>query len=244
MNAAVSNPTESLTLPVLGMTCASCQHHVEDALRSTAGIQSAHVDLIANRASVDFDPVIASPEAVVQAIRSAGYDAVLPRSDASGAGSHEDSATAGADRKALITLIAGAAAMLLAMPLGTEMGALDHSLMRLFPWLYSLSPSLIRWFLLIVTAVLMVWAGRGIWFCRNSAILLFFGLTARCWKVMRQTLNPVVAKVLKRLHYPLDVILLCVRWYSAYPLSLRKPGGNDGRAWDFCRSLDRAPLGD
>jgi transposase-like protein len=38
---------------------------------------------------------------------------------------------------------------------------------------------------------------------------------------MRQALNPVMAKVLKRLHYPLDVILLCVRWYSAYPLSLR-----------------------
>ena len=31
----------------------------------------------------------------------------------------------------------------------------------------------------------------------------------------------MVAKVLERLHYPLDVILLCVRWYSAYPLSLR-----------------------
>ena len=30
-----------------------------------------------------------------------------------------------------------------------------------------------------------------------------------------------MAKVLKRLHYPLDVILLCVRWYVAYPLSLR-----------------------
>jgi putative transposase len=27
--------------------------------------------------------------------------------------------------------------------------------------------------------------------------------------------------VLKRLHYPLDVILLCVRWYVAYSLSLR-----------------------
>ena len=38
---------------------------------------------------------------------------------------------------------------------------------------------------------------------------------------MRQALNPVIAKVLKRLHYPLKVILLCVRWYSAYPLSLR-----------------------
>jgi putative transposase len=30
-----------------------------------------------------------------------------------------------------------------------------------------------------------------------------------------------VTKVLKRLHYPLDVILLCVRWYVAYSLSLR-----------------------
>jgi transposase-like protein len=27
--------------------------------------------------------------------------------------------------------------------------------------------------------------------------------------------------VLKRLHYPLEVILTCVRWYVAYPLSLR-----------------------
>ncbi|MGF6967280.1 transposase-like protein [Paraburkholderia sp. WC7.3g] len=35
------------------------------------------------------------------------------------------------------------------------------------------------------------------------------------------TVNPAVARVLKRLHYPLDVILTCVRWYVAYPLSLR-----------------------
>lgn len=38
---------------------------------------------------------------------------------------------------------------------------------------------------------------------------------------MRQNLNPAVARVLKRLHYPFDVILMCVRWYVAYPLSLR-----------------------
>jgi len=38
---------------------------------------------------------------------------------------------------------------------------------------------------------------------------------------MKQNLNPAVAKVLKRLHYRLDIILLCVRWYVAYPLSLR-----------------------
>jgi putative transposase len=33
-------------------------------------------------------------------------------------------------------------------------------------------------------------------------------------------LNPAVAHVLKRLHFRLDVILICVRWYVAYGLSL------------------------
>jgi transposase-like protein len=28
-------------------------------------------------------------------------------------------------------------------------------------------------------------------------------------------------KVLKRLHYPLEIMLVCARWYAAYPLSLR-----------------------
>ena len=27
--------------------------------------------------------------------------------------------------------------------------------------------------------------------------------------------------VLQRLHYPLEVMLVCVRWYAAYPLSFR-----------------------
>src|SRR5271168_808294 len=30
--------------------------------------------------------------------------------------------------------------------------------------------------------------------------------------------------VIKRLHYPLEVMLTCVRWYVAYPLSLRRVG--------------------
>ena len=37
----------------------------------------------------------------------------------------------------------------------------------------------------------------------------------------RKTLAAGIGKVLKRLHYPLDVIVLCVRWYVAYSLSLR-----------------------
>ena len=28
-------------------------------------------------------------------------------------------------------------------------------------------------------------------------------------------------KVIQRLYYPIEVMLVCVRWYAAYPLSLR-----------------------
>jgi Cu+-exporting ATPase len=158
----MATPTESITLPILGMSCASCQQAVEKALRATKGVESAHVDLMSHRASVVFDPAQVAPAQLVEAVRASGYDAVLPRSGASPQTSSDASAD-GAERKALATIIVGAAAMLLAMPLGAEMGKLDHALMRVFPWLYALPPELLRWFLLLLTAAMMVWAGRGIY---------------------------------------------------------------------------------
>ncbi len=152
--------TESLTLPVLGMTCASCQHHVEAALLSTPGVQSARVDLMGNRASVVFDPGVIAPEALVEAIRGAGYDAVLTRP---GEPSHPSPDPDSSSIKAYVTLAAGAAAMLLAMPLAGEMGSIDHELMRIVPWLYAFPPAPLRWFLLILTASIISWAGRGIY---------------------------------------------------------------------------------
>src|SRR5476651_1930284 len=38
---------------------------------------------------------------------------------------------------------------------------------------------------------------------------------------MKQSLTPALARVFKRLHYPFDVMLMCVRWYVAYGLSVR-----------------------
>ncbi len=146
------------------MTCASCQHHVETALLATVGVQSAHVDLMTNRANVKFDPAAATPSSLVEAIRAAGYDAVIPRADAGSAqASSDDAISVAAARKAWATLAAGAAAMLLAMPLDTEMGALDHALMAMAPWLYALPAAPVRWSLLAMTAALMAWAGRSIY---------------------------------------------------------------------------------
>lgn len=159
--------TESLDLPVLGMTCAACQHHVEGALRSTAGVESARVDLMAHRANVIFDPAVARPEQLVAAIRGAGYDAVLPRAGEATADSAERGEEKSAGRKAWVTIVAGAVAMLLAMPLGPQsmsgMGGADRALMRILPWLYAIPADDLRWALLILTAMILVWAGRTIY---------------------------------------------------------------------------------
>ncbi|KLU24471.1 hypothetical protein EOS_20030 [Caballeronia mineralivorans PML1(12)] len=40
-------------------------------------------------------------------------------------------------------------------------------------------------------------------------------------KMLRKAVPVGLTKVLKRRHYPLDVILRWVRWYVAYSLSLR-----------------------
>ena len=34
-------------------------------------------------------------------------------------------------------------------------------------------------------------------------------------------MNQTLCRVFKRLHYPIVVMLVCVRWYVGYPLSLR-----------------------
>jgi putative transposase len=37
----------------------------------------------------------------------------------------------------------------------------------------------------------------------------------------QKLMNETLRRVFRRLHYPIEVILVCVRWYVAYPLSLR-----------------------
>jgi Cu+-exporting ATPase len=192
------------------MTCASCQRHVEQALRSTAGVAEARVDLMAHRARVVFDPAVAQPEKLVAAIRHAGYDAVLPRGD-SGTGASRNADT-GAARKAWVMLIAGAVAMVLSMPLGSPMGATDHALMRALPWLYALPAPALRWTLLILTAVLMVWAGGSIFInawrgllhrTTNMNTLVSLGTGAAFLYSVFATIRPAIG-----MHVYYDAVLL------------------------------------
>ena len=63
------------TLPVEGMSCASCVARVEKALAAVPGVLSASVNLAAKSGSVEYVPGIADREALRLAVMDAG-DAV------------------------------------------------------------------------------------------------------------------------------------------------------------------------
>lgn len=60
-------------LKVDGMTCEMCVGHVQKALQSVSGVQSAQVDLAAGRATVQHDD--ASENAMIEAVGEEGYEA-------------------------------------------------------------------------------------------------------------------------------------------------------------------------
>jgi Cu+-exporting ATPase len=63
-----------LTLPIDGMTCASCVNRIERFLRKTPGVDTATVNLATEMATIRYLPDLAGPSAFVAAIESAGYD--------------------------------------------------------------------------------------------------------------------------------------------------------------------------
>ncbi len=67
-------PTESVHLPIKGMTCGNCARSVERTLASTPGVTKASVDLQAASALVEYDTDLVKPEVLANAVRDLGYE--------------------------------------------------------------------------------------------------------------------------------------------------------------------------
>ncbi len=68
-------PSETLTLSIGGMTCASCVGRVERALKKTAGVAAALVNLTTEEARVSAPTGVVAMAALVAAVERAGYAA-------------------------------------------------------------------------------------------------------------------------------------------------------------------------
>ncbi|WP_437576654.1 heavy-metal-associated domain-containing protein [Sorangium sp. So ce887] len=61
-------------LQVGGMSCPSCIRHIDSALRELDGVAEVDVRLREGTVVVQHDPASASVDALVEAVRGAGYD--------------------------------------------------------------------------------------------------------------------------------------------------------------------------
>src|SRR5579871_1295111 len=69
----LASPAQEVSLPIGGMTCASCVRRVEKALARVPGVRDARVNLATERASVAYDPAMATLDQIAAAIATAGY---------------------------------------------------------------------------------------------------------------------------------------------------------------------------
>ena len=173
---------ERMALNVSGMTCAACQGRVQRALETTPGVLSASVNLLTGDASVTYDPAVASPDAVAEAVRATGYGAEVPAPSRGIAGDQEDRDRALAEEyrglrlRAAASLAIGVIAMVVSMPVMSAhahaVGAsndpfmrwaaerLDPLLAAAFPWLYAIDHLVLLKVLMVATTGVILFAGR------------------------------------------------------------------------------------
>ena len=154
-DAGYTPMVEKVTIPVSGISCASCVATIEEALRRSPGVVSATVNFATNAATVEFAPVAATVADLRRTIRDAGYEP-LEAAEGSALADHEKMAREREIRTLKRKLAAG---IVLSVP--TVLGSMHHW----FPWV----PEILQnfWALWAFTTPVQFWVGaqfyRGAW---------------------------------------------------------------------------------
>ncbi len=147
---------ERSDLTVKGMHCASCTTRVENALKRVPGVQEATVNLLAERAAVQFDPQQAKPEDLIAALDVAGYDGQVANFERFGTevSAEQEHAhlteTQDLTRRFLVSLILTVPVLIMGM--GPHVGLIPMRWMMYGWW---------NWVQLVLTIPVLFWAGSG-----------------------------------------------------------------------------------
>ncbi len=68
---------KTISIPVLGMTCAGCAVSVESMIGAQEGVKQAAVNYATQKVSVTYDQEVTKPESFQKAVQSVGYDLIL-----------------------------------------------------------------------------------------------------------------------------------------------------------------------
>jgi len=152
-------PGERATIPVRGMSCASCVAKIESGLASHPGVLTASVNFAAEHATVEYVPAQVAVEDLRRAIRELGYE---PGEVAETAASAEDlSEQEARSHQTLLRKLRWKIAVGAAVSVPVFLGSYP----ALFPWV----PDILQNFVVlwILTTPIQFWAGwqfyRGAW---------------------------------------------------------------------------------
>ncbi|MGH2521219.1 MAG: heavy metal translocating P-type ATPase [Anaerolineales bacterium] len=140
--------SEKVTLPIGGMTCASCVNTIERALKRVDGVIAANANLAAERATIEFVPSLAGLPDFKRAITDVGYE--VRETPAEGE-VVEDREREARRREANTLWLKFIVSAVLSVPIFLG------SFPEWFPW----APSLLQnpWTLLALTTPVQFWAG-------------------------------------------------------------------------------------
>ncbi|GAA4054953.1 heavy metal translocating P-type ATPase [Hymenobacter glaciei] len=146
--------TETATLDIEGMTCASCASAVEKSLSRAPGVQSALVNFATEKATVHYLPGQASPATLKEAVVNAGYGVTERAPD-----------TSAADRQAEIDRQKAAAYVKLkwrfAVAVGLAVVIMPLSMLMLWPaMMQRVNMQTLNYALLLLTLPVLLYSGR------------------------------------------------------------------------------------
>ncbi len=141
---------EKVTIPISGISCATCVATIEEALRRSPGVVSATVNFATNAATVEFAPVAATVADLRRTIREAGYEP-LEAAEGSALADHEKTAREREIRALKRKLAVG---IVLSVPI--VLGSMHHW----FPWV----PEILQnfWALWALTTPVQFWVGGAV----------------------------------------------------------------------------------
>ncbi len=154
-------------LRIQGMTCASCQIHVQKALQAVPGVRSASVNLMAHTAQISSDAPL-DALALIQAVHNSGYNASLPADSgqtpadsaatiASASDAAEETESRHLGLRAILALLTGCIAMALSMLLSASNSSSAVGIIHLLP------AQTLRWLLCGISLATMLFAAPEIY---------------------------------------------------------------------------------
>lgn len=99
----LSSNLATTTLHVGGMTCGACTSAVEGAFKDVAGIKGFNISLLAERAVIEHDASIISPDKLAETIEDTGFDAEILDTKTMDPAPTKPKARRKADQKKLVT---------------------------------------------------------------------------------------------------------------------------------------------